>query len=79
MAKPLIPVLSCLAALVLGGCGRSYDSGIDGRVQRLERGRPAPRRGAPGNKTIEVVKQVNVITGGVTSAGRASNVRLFDR
>ena len=67
-------------ALILSGCGGSYNAGIDGQVQQLESGQRATAvRRTPTNKTLEVVKQINVITGGVTGAERASNGRMFDR
>ncbi len=71
--------LSFALCLVAAGCGSSYNSGIDGQVQHLESGRRTTTRPAPGNRTLEVVKQINVITDGVTSADRASRVRMFDR
>ncbi len=68
--------LALAAALLalLAGCG-----GPRFEVRRTPDGEVIHVRRSPLEETVNVMRQINVITGGVNSGARASNVRMFDR
>ena len=71
-----LSILAVAAALLapLAGCG-----GPGFEVRRTPNGEVIHVRRSPLDKTVDLMRQINVITGGVNSAARASNVKMFDR
>jgi hypothetical protein len=65
----------CPAVAGCGGRGPAAES----ELRRLEPADRASRRRTPLGRAAGVAGEVKVITDGITGAGRASNVRMFDR
>ncbi len=76
MNRPSMFVLAALLlALAAAGCGRPPAV----RVEAARSGQAVGARETPLSWTARFMRQMGVIFGGVNNAGRASNVKMFDR
>lgn len=66
--------LAAASLVLLAGCG-----GPRFEVRRTPDGEVIHVRRSPLEEAVDVMRQINVITGGVNSGARTSNVKMFDR
>jgi hypothetical protein len=66
--------LAAASLVLLAGCG-----GPRFEVRRTPDGEVIYVRRSPLEETADVMRQINVITAGVNSGARTSNIKYFDR